>query len=131
MEGIGDHGCEYMTGGLVVVLGDTGKNFAAGMSGGIAYIYNPEGRFEERVNRGMIDLDPMDTEDVSRLHALIAKHQNLTGSARAKALLADWDNAQQHFTKVMPRDYKRVLEARKATAGVAEHSTVVQGKAAV
>lgn len=132
VEGIGDHGCEYMTGGIVVVLGDTGKNFAAGMSGGIAYIYNPNGHFEQRVNRGMIDLDPMDKEDLSRLHALLTKHQNLTGSIRAKAILADWDNAREHFTKVMPRDYKRVLEARKAMASKsADTKPMEEGKAAV
>lgn len=131
VEGIGDHGCEYMTGGIVVVLGDTGKNFAAGMSGGIAYIYNPDGHFEQRVNRGMIDLDPMEAEDVSRLHALITKHHKLTGSVRAATLLADWEMAQQQFTKVMPRDYKRVLEARKAAAEAALNTTVVADKKAV
>jgi glutamate synthase (NADPH/NADH) large chain len=131
VEGIGDHGCEYMTGGIVVVLGDTGKNFAAGMSGGIAYIYNPEGQFEQRVNRGMIDLDPMEAEDVSRLHALITKHHNLTGSERAAALLADWDNAQQQFTKVMPRDYKRVLQARKEAADAAANTPALEDRAAV
>ncbi|MCR9053074.1 MAG: glutamate synthase large subunit [Phaeodactylibacter xiamenensis] len=131
VEGIGDHGCEYMTGGIVVVLGDTGKNFAAGMSGGIAYIYNPDGHFEQRVNRGMIDLDPMEAEDVSRLHALITKHHKLTGSTRAATLLADWELAQQQFTKVMPRDYKRVLEARKAAAEAAANTTAVADKKAV
>ncbi|WP_282784292.1 glutamate synthase large subunit [Phaeodactylibacter xiamenensis] len=131
VEGIGDHGCEYMTGGIVVVLGDTGKNFAAGMSGGIAYIYNPDGHFEQRVNRGMIDLDPMEAEDVSRLHALITKHHKLTGSTRAATLLADWEMAQQQFTKVMPRDYKRVLEARKAAAEAAANTTAVADKKAV
>ncbi|WP_421947344.1 glutamate synthase large subunit [Phaeodactylibacter xiamenensis] len=131
VEGIGDHGCEYMTGGIVVVLGDTGKNFAAGMSGGIAYIYNPDGHFEQRVNRGMIDLDPMEAEDVSRLHALITKHHKLTGSVRAATLLADWEMAQQQFTKVMPRDYKRVLEARKAAAEAAANTTAVADKKAV
>jgi glutamate synthase (NADPH/NADH) large chain len=131
VEGIGDHGCEYMTGGIVVVLGDTGKNFAAGMSGGIAYIYNPDGHFEQRVNRGMIDLDPMEAEDVSRLHALITKHHKLTGSVRAATLLADWEMAQQQFTKVMPRDYKRVLEARKAAAEAAVNTTAVADKKAV
>jgi glutamate synthase (NADPH/NADH) large chain len=131
VEGIGDHGCEYMTGGIVVVLGDTGKNFAAGMSGGIAYIYNPEGLFERRVNRGMIDLDPMEKEDISRLHAMITKHHKLTGSSRAETLLANWDEAQKQFTKVMPRDYKRVLEARKAAAEKAAESEVAEGKAAV
>lgn len=131
VEGIGDHGCEYMTGGIVVVLGDTGKNFAAGMSGGIAYIYNPEGQFEQRVNRGMIDLDPMEAEDVSRLHALITKHHNLTGSERAAALLADWDNAQQQFTKVMPRDYKRVLQSRKEAADATANTPALEDRAAV
>lgn len=114
VEGIGDHGCEYMTGGVVVVLGETGKNFAAGMSGGMAYIYNADGSFEQRVNRGMIDLDPMTETDGEDLHALIRKHHELTQSERAAALLANWELEKNHFAKVMPRDYKAVLERRKA-----------------
>jgi glutamate synthase (NADPH/NADH) large chain len=113
VEGIGDHGCEYMTGGVVVVLGETGKNFAAGMSGGMAYIYNPEGTFENKVNRGMIDLDPMGDEDDLRLKQLLQQHYDYTQSERAKALLDDWSNARTQFAKVMPRDYKRVLQERK------------------
>ena len=131
VEGIGDHGCEYMTGGIVVVLGETGKNFAAGMSGGIAYIYNPQGTFEALVNRGMIDLDPMEAEDFNRLHALIHNHHQYTGSHRAAELLKGWGRQKAYFTKVMPRDYKRVLEARKAAAQPQPAATPTEGKAAV
>lgn len=113
VEGIGDHGCEYMTGGTVVVLGETGKNFAAGMSGGLAYIYDPEGRFKSRVNMEMIDLDPLEEADLKQLKALVSRHAELTGSARARTILEDWATAAKAFTKVMPRDYKAVLERRK------------------
>ena len=114
VEGIGDHGCEYMTGGIVVVLGETGKNFAAGMSGGMAYVYNPEAKFQSRVNTGMIDLDPMEEEDFNRLRALIRNHFQYTASEVALGILQDWDQQKALFTKVMPRDYKAVLERRKA-----------------
>ncbi|MEM1326759.1 MAG: glutamate synthase large subunit [Bacteroidota bacterium] len=113
VEGIGDHGCEYMTGGVVVVLGETGKNFAAGMSGGMAYIYNPNGTFEERVNREMVDLDPLSKEDVHQLQHLIRQHFNFTGSKAALHLLSEWETELPKFVKVMPRDYKAVLERRK------------------
>jgi len=113
VEGIGDHGCEYMTGGIAVILGETGKNFAAGMSGGIAYVYNPEGAFEQQVNRGMIDLDPMEENDFDAVRTLIRKHFHYTSSKRALDILNDWDSCKQHFTKVMPRDFKAVLERRK------------------
>ncbi|NBC07338.1 MAG: glutamate synthase large subunit [Bacteroidetes bacterium] len=114
VEGIGDHGCEYMTGGIVVVLGETGQNFAAGMSGGIAYVYNPNGVFEGKVNRGMIDLDPMTDEDDLQLKTLLENHFEFTQSERAKAILDAWPAERQHFTKVMPRDYKRVLQEQAA-----------------
>jgi glutamate synthase (NADPH/NADH) large chain len=113
VEGIGDHGCEYMTGGMVVVLGETGKNFAAGMSGGIAFVYNPQGEFEAKVNREMVDLDPMDEDDLLMLQQMIHNHQVYTNSAVAKVILENWEQTQQHFTKVMPRDFKAVLERKK------------------
>jgi glutamate synthase (NADPH/NADH) large chain len=119
IEGVGDHGCEYMTGGRVVILGPTGRNFAAGMSGGIAYVWAPDREaFSLDCNLGMVELeDVIDEEDVAELKGLIAKHQDLTGSTVATALLARWDDVQSEFVKVMPTDYKRVLEEKKAKRG--------------
>jgi glutamate synthase (NADPH/NADH) large chain len=137
-EGVGDHGCEYMTGGVVVVLGETGRNFAAGMSGGIAYVYDPDDAFAARCNAAMVDLEPVVADpaetgdeavrpgrhapsvensgmgdmlhfDAERLRILVERHRLLTGSPRAAALLDDWENALTHFVKVMPRDYRRAL----------------------
>ncbi len=113
VEGIGDHGCEYMTGGVVVVLGETGKNFAAGMSGGMAYIYNPNNTFEQHVNPEMVDLDPLYSEDEKQLQNLIRQHFNFTGSKAALHILSEWETELSKFVKVMPRDYKAVLERRK------------------
>jgi glutamate synthase (NADPH/NADH) large chain len=110
VEGVGDHGCEYMTGGTVVVLGPTGRNFAAGMSGGTAYILNLDPR---RVNPGMVELEVPTAEELDELHAIVAKHRDETGSVVAAGLLADWDERSRDFTKIMPRDYKRVLEATR------------------
>ncbi|MDX9997440.1 MAG: glutamate synthase large subunit [Phenylobacterium sp.] len=139
VEGAGDHGCEYMTGGVVCVLGDTGRNFAAGMSGGIAYVYDPKGRFKDLCNMAMVDLekvepagraDPADEAfrpaqrsrsvedngmgdplrfDAERLKILIERHLLYTGSARAKAILDNWDAEVANFVKVMPKDYRRAL----------------------
>ncbi|MFD7659040.1 glutamate synthase large subunit [Actinosynnema sp. NPDC059797] len=109
VEGVGDHGCEYMTGGRVVVLGSTGRNFAAGMSGGVAYVLDA---VVGRVNAEMVDLDPLDAADREFLRSAVEKHYAETESAVAHALLADWDLAVDRFTKVMPKDYKRVLAAR-------------------
>ncbi|RZQ64707.1 glutamate synthase large subunit [Amycolatopsis suaedae] len=111
VEGVGDHGCEYMTGGRVVVLGGIGRNFAAGMSGGIAYVLDLP---EHRVNQEMVDLDPLDDEDREFLRQAVQKHYTETGSAVAYRLLADWDTAVDRFGKVMPSDYKRVLVAQAA-----------------
>ena len=111
VEGVGDHGCEYMTGGRVVVLGPTGRNFAAGMSGGIAYVLDLK---VGRVNPEMVDLDPLDEQDRSFLADVVARHHAETGSAVAHALLADWDTESTRFTKVMPKDFKRVLAAQAA-----------------
>jgi glutamate synthase (NADPH/NADH) large chain/glutamate synthase (ferredoxin) len=119
IEGVGDHGCEYMTGGVVVVLGKTGRNFAAGMSGGVAFVYNEEGSFERRCNLSMVELDPVrDRADQALLKGMIERHLNYTGSAKAKALLAQWELSLSKFVRVMSVEYKKVLEdrARKKTA---------------
>jgi glutamate synthase domain-containing protein 3 len=114
VEGVGDHGCEYMTGGRVVVLGRTGRNFAAGMSGGIAYVYDVDRRFEGRCNLELVDLEQMADEDVEVVRALIAEHVARTGSLVGRNVLASWERAVERFVKVMPRDYKRVLAERAA-----------------
>lgn len=114
VEGVGDHGCEYMTGGKVVVLGRTGRNFAAGMSGGIAYVYDPNGELPGRLNTEMVELDAFDdfdADDVSWLRDILAAHAQATDSLPAQTILADWGKHSRHFVKVMPRDYRRVLAA--------------------
>ncbi|MGH3697077.1 MAG: glutamate synthase large subunit [Pseudonocardiaceae bacterium] len=111
VEGVGDHGCEYMTGGRVVVLGPTGRNFAAGMSGGIAYVLD---LVAGRINQEMVDLDPLTDDDRAFLADAVARHHAETGSAVAHGLLADWDTAVDRFGKVMPKDFKRVLAAQAA-----------------
>jgi glutamate synthase (NADPH/NADH) large chain len=148
VEGCGDHGCEYMTGGVVVVLGDTGRNFAAGMSGGVAYVYDDNARFEKLCNMAGVELEKVGPAelgladepgrprqrsvnvadngmgdplrfDAERLRIVVEKHLLFTGSARARALLEDWDGALSRFIKVMPRDYKRALLDLKAEATAA------------
>jgi len=109
VEGLGDHGCEYMTGGEVLVIGDTGSNFAAGMSGGIAWIYNVKGDFANKCNKEMVDLDPLDEQDELRITHLLKKHLQLTESSVAKFLLDDWATQSAHFIKVFPKEYKAVL----------------------
>ncbi len=109
VEGVGDHGCEYMTGGTVVCLGATGRNFAAGMSGGVAYCLD---LVPSRVNPEMVDLEPLDGDDEERLATILRQHREETDSAVCERLLADWESARRRFTKVMPRDYRRVIEAR-------------------
>ena len=111
VEGVGDHGCEYMTGGKVVILGDTGRNFAAGMSGGIAYVYDPQDALPANLNPEMVELEALDEDDVEWLNEMIQAHVDATDSAVGQRILADWGAGQQQFVKVMPRDYKRVLEA--------------------
>lgn len=113
VEGVGDHGCEYMTGGRVIILGETGRNFAAGMSGGVAFVYDVKGQFSGRCNREMVDLDKVDEDDARWLHEMIAKHFEYTGSSVAKFLLDDIENQLRNFVKVFPKDYKRVLTERK------------------
>jgi glutamate synthase (NADPH/NADH) large chain len=113
VEGVGDHGCEYMTGGIAVILGETGRNFAAGMSGGIAYVFDPNQQFAGRCNMEMVEFDIMEEEDLQELHRLISNHQQFTGSDVAAALLGSWENTIKQFVKVMPSDYKAVLQNRK------------------
>jgi glutamate synthase (NADPH/NADH) large chain len=110
VEGVGDHGCEYMTGGTVVILGPTGRNFAAGMSGGYAFVLDID---EQRVNPELVDLNPVEGDAVEELKDLVSRHHEETGSTVAEALLADWESALSRFTEVMPSDFKRVLEARE------------------
>ena len=139
VEGVGDHGCEYMTGGLVVVLGQTGRNFAAGMSGGIAYVLDEDGSFAKRCNLSMVDLEPVEEEeelmrrihhhggdletkgridilgnmsgsDEERLMQLISNHATYTGSGRAKHILEDWATYRTKFVKVMPVEYRKALQ---------------------
>lgn len=112
VEGVGDHGCEYMTGGRVVILGNTGRNFAAGMSGGIAYVYDVRGVFANNCNKEMVDLDKVDDDDAKELFELINKHYEATGSTVAKFVLDDFDNQRKNFVKVFPRDYKKALQQR-------------------
>ena len=109
VEGVGDHACEYMTGGRVVILGDTGRNFAAGMSGGIAYVYNVKKSFYKNCNMEMVELDPVDEEDGIELHNMITRHNAYTGSTVARFILDDFENQVKNFVKVFPIDYKRVL----------------------
>ncbi|MEA2271781.1 MAG: glutamate synthase large chain, partial [Solirubrobacteraceae bacterium] len=120
VEGVGDHGCEYMTGGRVVVLGPTGRNFAAGMSGGVAYVLDPDGAFPARCNMGMVSFEELDEADELELRALIAEHLERTGSPVAHGVLENWSAVLGSFVKVMPNDYRRVLSelaAQEAAAG--------------
>src|SRR6202034_3710897 len=114
VEGVGDHGCEYMTGGRVVVLGPTGRNFGAGMSGGIAYVYDPARTFGQRVNPEQVDVEPLSGEDSFFVRSLIERHGVETDSAVAERLLDNWGSEMLEFVKVMPRDYRRILEATRA-----------------
>jgi glutamate synthase (NADPH/NADH) large chain len=112
VEGVGDHGCEYMTGGRVVVLGRAGRNFAAGMSGGVAYVLDVDGDFQRRCNLGMVDLEPLDqADDIALVRDLIRRHVDATGSSYASGLLARWVELQPRFVRIVPKDFKRVLQA--------------------
>ena len=121
IEGVGDHGCEYMTGGRAVILGSVGRNFAAGMSGGIAYVYDPRMELGERINRELVDLDDLDKEDTEYLRGMLEQHCEYTGSDLAIRVLEEWESCLKNFRKVMPRDYKRVLEEQKAEQMEAVH----------
>ena len=116
VEGVGDHGCEYMTGGRVVVLGPTGRNFAAGMSGGVAYVYDPNDVFAARVNYELVTLEGLDDDDASFLHDQVSAHVAHTGSAVGREILDSWPVSLADFRKVMPRDYRRVLDALAAAS---------------
>jgi glutamate synthase (NADPH/NADH) large chain len=122
VEGVGDHGCEYMTGGEVVVLGPTGRNFAAGMSGGVGYVLDLDPR---RVNTELVDLATVGDEPLVRLRELVRRHWEETDSPVAQALLLEWDSARHRFTEVIPRDYRRVLAAQAdaASRGLSEIET--------
>ena len=121
VEGVGDHGCEYMTGGRVLVLGETGVNFAAGMSGGIAYVFDPRDEFEPKCNTGMVELETLEDEtSISEILRLLELHHEYTDSPLAEAIMNDWDNSLKKFIKVMPIDYKRVMNER------AEHNEEIE-----
>jgi glutamate synthase domain-containing protein 3 len=110
VEGVGDHGCEYMTGGIMMCLGETGRNFAAGMSGGMAYVYDPEGKFPARCNMGLVGLESIDTEDEKEeVFGYIQEHVEMTGSSVGQRMLENWDQESKYFVKVFPHDFKRVL----------------------
>jgi glutamate synthase (NADPH) large chain len=113
VEGVGDHGCEYMTGGRTVILGPTGRNFAAGMSGGLAYVWDPEKALYLRMNHEMVDIDPLDDEDKEWLRAIVTRHMEATGSSVAERILTKWWSNVNRFSKIFPKDYKRVLEAQR------------------
>jgi glutamate synthase (NADPH/NADH) large chain/glutamate synthase (ferredoxin) len=148
VEGTGDHGCEYMTGGTVAVLGSTGRNFAAGMSGGIAYVYNEDGEFAQRCNTAMVSLEKVLSEkeqadavskalwhrgqsDEAQLKKLLEDHHRWTGSKRARALLDNWQDARSKFVKVFPNEYKRALGDMAATADAAPSAPAKAKKTAV
>ena len=115
VEGVGDHGCEYMTGGRIVVLGPTGRNFAAGMSGGIAYVLDRDGSFSGNCNTQMVSLQKLtDDEEISTIQAMVERHVAYTGSEHAARLLQDWDRTVSSLVKVMPKDYERMQNAIKA-----------------
>jgi glutamate synthase (NADH) len=133
VEGVGDHGCEYMTGGTVLVLGKTGRNFAAGMSGGIAYVLDVDGKFQSRCNPELVDLDKVEEEeDIMTLRIMVQQHQRHTNSQLAKEVLANFENLLPKFIKVIPREYKRALANLKvegASKEVAEHAAKEQDEA--
>jgi glutamate synthase (NADPH) large chain len=114
VEGVGDHGCEYMTRGLAIVLSDTGKNFAAGMTGGLAYVLDETGEFHKvRCNKASVDLDPLEQKDIEDLRFWIARHAELTGSPRANWILENWSEMLPKFVKVFPHEFKRVLGVKR------------------
>ncbi|HJL17830.1 MAG TPA: glutamate synthase large subunit [Sandaracinaceae bacterium LLY-WYZ-13_1] len=119
VEGVGDHGCEYMTGGRVICLGPTGRNFAAGMSGGIAYVLDTDASFERHVNKEMVDLEPLTSEDLAFVRSMVHRHYERTMSALAWRVLSGWKKESRRFVKVMPREYRRVLDERRGAAKTA------------
>jgi glutamate synthase (NADPH/NADH) large chain len=113
---VGDHGCEYMTGGVVLILGTTGKNFAAGMSGGVAYVFDEDGVFEARCNRDMVELVSLTATDTQKIRELLEEHVTRTGSRRAGDLLESWTDAATNFVKLVPSEYRMALEAQQQPA---------------
>jgi len=128
IEGIGDHGCEYMTGGTVVILGPTGRNFAAGMSGGTAYIFDPRGVFPSQCNQEMVFLEKLGKNDEQVLERLISNHHQMTTSTLAQEMLSNWMENKDKFVKVMPKDYKRVLDVIKTaqSKGMTEEDAMME-----
>lgn len=128
IEGVGDHGCEYMTGGVIVILGDTGRNFGAGMSGGTAFVHDPKNKLESQCNMEMILLESISPADEEELKALIANHATYTESTVAKSVLKNWPTSKNEFVKVMPRDYKRVLETIETalSAGMSQDDAMLE-----
>ena len=124
VEGVGDHGCEYMTGGRVLCLGTAGRNFAAGMSGGVAWIFDEAGTFPSHCNTGMVELDPLEESDFATIWTLLEEHHELTGSAVAGRILQDWSELSQKFVKVMPVEYRKVLAAQHLDSDEAKLATV-------
>jgi len=128
VEGIGDHGCEYMTGGCAVIIGKTGRNFAAGMSGGIAYVYDPASEFPGRCNTEMVDLEELTESDEQQIKELLRNHVRFTQSSVAQAILDNWKTAQKNFVKVMPKDFKKVLQAIETAkrTGIPEDQAIME-----
>jgi glutamate synthase (NADPH/NADH) large chain len=126
VEGVGDHACEYMTGGVVVILGETGKNFGAGMSGGIGYVYDPEQQFVRKLNTAMVAAEKPHDRDLLIMLRMIRNHFAYTGSKKALALLENWAQEKEAFVKVMPADLKRVLQARETNFEIAIHTAIIK-----
>jgi len=116
VEGTGDHGCEYMTGGRVLILGRTGRNFAAGMSGGIAYVYDIDGDFREKCNLEMVELEDLSEEDIKNIYNLLRSHYRYTSSRLAERILDNFERDFKRFIKIMPKEYKKILEMKKVEA---------------
>jgi glutamate synthase domain-containing protein 3 len=124
VEGVGDHGCEYMTRGLVVVLGKTGRNFAAGMSGGVAYVLDADGTFATRCNVGMVEIDPLDERDAEAVHTLIRRHYDYTQSAVAWRVLSGWKDYVRQLVKVMPVEYRNILAKQHLDSEAAKLASI-------
>ena len=124
VEGVGDHGCEYMTKGLVVVLGRTGRNFAAGMSGGVAYVLDDDGTFEQRCNKSMVEVEPLDEKDIATVRGLIQRHYDYTHSAVAWRLLSGWKETVRQLVRVMPVEYRQVLAKQHLDTDAARLASV-------
>jgi glutamate synthase domain-containing protein 2/glutamate synthase domain-containing protein 1/glutamate synthase domain-containing protein 3 len=124
VEGVGDHGCEYMTKGIVVVLGKTGRNFAAGMSGGVAYVLDADGHFERNCNKGMVGLEPLDDGDLKTVHDLVRRHYDLTESQLAWRILSGWKEKAKKFVKVMPLEYRKILAAQHLDSDAAKSASI-------